>query len=86
MTTTPKNFTEANVNGNRIFATTSEPIDAPLEWQRRGLQQTATGYGAKLTTRHKIQFEGKEYRLYATCWSNAASVWFTVKGRTIFVS
>lgn len=64
----------------------TELIDAPLDWQKQGLQQTATGYGNKLTTRHKINFNGKEYRLYATCYSNAASIWFTVKGQRIYVN
>jgi hypothetical protein len=58
----------------------------PLDWQKRGLWQTASGYGARLTTHWKICFEGRFYRLYATCRSNAASLWFVTKGRKIFVS
>jgi len=61
-------------------------IDSPLDWQKRGLQQTATGYGSKLTTTWKINFNGKIRRLYATCFGNAASVWFKVQGRTIYVN
>ena len=34
-------------------------IDSPLWWHERGLMQTATGYGRKLTTRYKVEFEGK---------------------------
>lgn len=69
-----------------LFATPDELIDAPLAWQKQGLMQTRTGYGAKLTTHRKINFNGREYRLYATCYGNAASTWFTVKGEKIFVN
>lgn len=56
-------------------------VHCPLEWQKRGLQQTRTGYGGKLTTQNKALFNGKLYRIYATCWSNVATCWFTVKGQ-----
>lgn len=63
-----------------------ELVRDELPWQKRGLQQTASGYGAKLTSSFKISFEGKLYRLYHTCYGNASSCWFTVKGRKIYVS
>lgn len=69
-----------------LFADRTELIDAPLWWHKQGLQQTATGYGRKLTTRNKIHFEGKAHRLYCTCFSNVGSVWFTHKGQKIFVN
>ena len=88
-----KNFTEADVKphgsvkgAGHICAEHEQLIHAPLWYHNKGLQQTASGYGAKLTSSNKIMFEGKPYRLYATCYSNAASIWFTVKGRKIFVS
>ena len=62
-----------------------ELIDSPLWYHKMGLSQTASGYGAKLTSRYKISYEGKEYRLYSSCYGNAASNWFKVKGRKIFV-
>ena len=85
-----KRFTDADVENFggtyvRIFADRTDLIDAPLDWQKRGLQQTASGYGAKLTTRYKIAFNDKVYRLYATCYGNASTVWFKNKGRTIVV-
>jgi hypothetical protein len=61
-------------------------VYSPLDWQRAGLSQTATGYGRKLTTQSKINFCGKLYRIYATCFSNAGSYWFIVKGKKIFVN
>jgi hypothetical protein len=69
-----------------LFADATQLIDEPLDWQKRGLQQTATGYGAKLTSRYKINFEGKLYRLYVTQYGNAGSTWFRVRGRKIFVN
>ena len=56
-------------------------IESPLVWQKLGLQQTASGYGAKLTTQYKAPFNGKQYRVYATCFSNAATLWFKAKGK-----
>ncbi len=58
----------------------------PLDWQKRGLQQTASGYGGKLTSAYKIHFNGKLYRIYTICYSNAGTSYFTVKGKKIYVS
>ena len=85
-----KAFTDANVaNADTayptIYADRSELAYDPPDWMRRGLQQTATGYGAKLNTGLKINYCGRMYRLYATCYGNAASTWFTVKGKRIYV-
>lgn len=90
-----RQFTEANVTSwvnshndepmFKIYCDVQDLIDAPLDWQKRGLQQTASGYGSKLTSRYKIHFEGKEYRLYVTIYGNAGSTWFRVRGRKIFV-
>ena len=70
----------------RIQAEISELISCPLSWQILGLQQTASGYGRKLVNSCKINFEGKLYRLYTTCFSNCGSTWFTVRGKKIFVN
>lgn len=61
-------------------------IDAPLWFHKKGLQETASGYGSKLTTRFKIRFEKKDYRVYCTLFSNSGSSWFKVKGKKIFVN
>ena len=81
-----KLFTQADVVNGRIFADGADLIEAPMWWHLRGLTQTATGYGRKLNTGRKINFNGRAYRLYATCFSNNASVWFTVRGVKISVS
>lgn len=59
-------------------------VDAPLWYHERGLMQTATGFGRKLTTRYKVQFNGRLYRVYCTQFSNSGSLWFTAKGQTYF--
>lgn len=69
-----------------IYVEVEDLIHDPLPWQVRGLQQTASGYGAKLTTPHKINFCGKFYRLYCTIYSNIGLIWFTSKGQKFIVS
>ena len=73
----------------RIFVASdygSELVLCELPWQKHGLQQTTSGYGAKLTSSFKINFEGKLYRLYHTCYGNTSSCWFTRKGEKIYVN
>lgn len=60
-------------------------VDCPLWWHERNLQQTATGSGKKITTRYKIRYQDRLYRIYACCFSNAASHYIIVKGRTLFL-
>lgn len=55
-------------------------IDAPLPHHDRGLQYTASGYGAKIPTRYKVRLNGRLYRVYATCYGNAASNWIKAGG------
>lgn len=75
----------AIVGAFKIYADKTELIYFPLKWQEQGRQQTASGYGRKLTNPYMIRFEGKSYRLYTTCFSYAGSTWFISKGRKIFV-
>lgn len=81
-----KNFTDEHLDGQTIYAEKTELVHCPLEWQKQGLQETASGYGRKLTNSYKINFNGKLYRLYTTSFSNAGSTWFTVKGKKIFIN
>jgi hypothetical protein len=84
---TVKSFTDADVNDfGRIYADRSELVVDEPDWMKRGLQQTATGYGGKLNTGLKISYNGRIYRLYCTCYSNNGVVWFKVKGRRIVVA
>jgi hypothetical protein len=61
-------------------------VDRPLWWQENGLQQTRSGYGAKLTSRRCVQFpDGRERRVYITQFSNAGSAWITLKGKRLYL-
>ena len=81
-----KNFTEADVLRETISVNYPDDLVlAQLDWQKRGLQETASGYGSKLTGSYKISFNGKLHRIYHTCYSNSSSPWFKTKGRTIYV-
>jgi hypothetical protein len=56
-------------------------IDKPLGFHLLGLQETASGYGAKLTSRRVVRLaDGSERRVYVTQYSNAGSAWITLKG------
>lgn len=57
-----------------------------LWWQRRGLQQTASGYGCKLTTHYMLETpDGRKRRVYAMCFSNAASHYVIINGETFML-
>lgn len=88
-----KNFVETDVQphgaiagAGSLDAFNTDLISAPLWYHQRGLSQTSSGYGAKLTTSRKILFNGKQYRIYCSCYGNSGSAWFKAKGRQIFVN
>ena len=58
-----------------------------LGWQKQGLTQTATGYGRKLTTEYMLHVPDapRPYRVYAICYSNAASFYILRKGQMLFL-
>ena len=60
-------------------------IDAPLWWHERGLQKTASGYGTKIPTRHKVNYLGRDRRIYVDVYSNAGYTYVMVKGEKISV-
>lgn len=58
----------------------------PLDWQKMGLQQTRSGYGAKLTSsRIAILPDGKRRRVYVTCYSNAGTAWIIVNKKKLII-
>lgn len=58
----------------------------PLWWQERGLQQTSTGYGSKLSTSIVIQLSDKRWRrIYVCCYSNSGSAYVIVKGKRKYI-
>ena len=58
-----------------IDATSDDFVESLLPWQELGLQETASGYGLRLTTSYKVPYKGRLYRVYASCVSNVASHW-----------
>ena len=46
----------------------------------------ASGYGAKIPTRYRVLYHGKWRRAYATCYSNASSLWVYIQGVETIVS
>ena len=86
-----KEFTDADVLPSTVYdgwiqADRSELMYDPPEWMKRGLQETASGYGGRLNSGLKIHFNGKLYRIYVTIYSNAGTSWFTAKGKRYSVS
>lgn len=52
-----------------------------LEWQRRGLQYTAAGYGTKIPTTKVIKWsDGRERRVYCDIYSNIGSCYCMIHG------
>jgi hypothetical protein len=56
-----------------------------LPWQQQGLQETATGYGSKLTTTKMLRINNKLYRIYCICYSNSGSCYIIKNGVRLFV-
>ena len=52
----------------------------PLWYHERGLSQTASGYGRKLTTELMVNYNNRWRRVYCCCFSNAGTLYIT-KGK-----
>lgn len=60
--------------------------ERPLDWQRRGLQYTATGYGTKIPTTKVVKWsDGKVRRVYCDIYSNAGSCYCLIHGCKVSV-
>ena len=81
---------------NYIDATSKEFIKSPTpahldrtQWgtfaNAKALGMNAMGYGQKITTIYKAPFNGRLFRVYATCFSNCASHWIMSKGVKFFI-
>ena len=58
-----------------------------LEWQRRGLQYTATGYGTKIPTSKVIKWsDGRERRVYCDIYSNRGSCYCMIHGCKVSIA
>lgn len=73
--------------GNNYDSTDIETtlIHAPLWWHGKGLSKTASGYGKKIETSHKVNYKGRLRRVYCDVYSNAGSYYIIVKGEKITV-
>jgi hypothetical protein len=58
-----------------------------LWWEECGPLQTATGYGARLTTEYKLRLpdSSRSYRVYSVCYSNCASFYILRHGVRLFL-
>ena len=65
---------------NYIETTNANLRYRPLWWHTAGKTQTATGYGAKLTSSKEVYFDGRWRRVYVTCYGNGGTAWILVKG------
>lgn len=63
-----------------------ETIESPLWFHLKGLMQTATGYGSKLTTQYKVKYNNRLYRVYCHCYSNCGSLYIIVKDNRVFLN
>lgn len=85
-----KKFTSADLSKvftehKTISCLKSELIEKPMWYHKRGLSQTATGYGKKLNTGLMIHFENRLRRIYCHCFSNVGTCYILVKGETIII-
>lgn len=60
-------------------------FESPLEWQKRGLRYTASGYGKKIPTPRKIRIFKREYRIYCTTYSNVGLCWINLDGKKVII-
>lgn len=54
-------------------------------WQLKGLQFTATGYGAKIPTQYMVKYSGRWMRVYCRIYSNIGSLYIISKGLKLSV-
>ena len=47
--------------------------------------QTTSGYGSKLPTRYMLYVGNRWRRVYAICWSNAATCYIMKKGEKVVI-
>lgn len=49
--------------------------EAPLWWQKQGLQYTASGYGSRIPTHYMVKFNGRWRRVYCRIFSNVGTLY-----------
>jgi hypothetical protein len=59
--------------GGPYLTESVEVKESLLDWQRRGLSYTASGYGARIATGYMVRYEGRWRRVYSYCYSNVGT-------------
>ena len=57
-----------------VYRTATSPIN-----------RSVSGYGSKLPTHYMVKFGKRNYRVYAICYSNAASFYILIGGQRYFM-
>jgi len=69
---------------NYIDYNDSDLIEKPLEWQKRGLMYTSTGYGKKIPTSKMLKVNNRLYRVYCCIFSNIGTC-YIVKDKKDYI-
>jgi hypothetical protein len=59
--------------------------EEPMPHHKAGLSYTRTGYGSKLPSMYKVQYNGRWYRVYSIYYSNVSTEYIVVKGERVTV-
>lgn len=70
---------------DRIEFFADDIVEAPLEWQKRGLLYTASGYGKRVPTAYKVKYDGRLRRVYCCQYSNSGTLYIKTKQGDITV-
>ncbi len=68
----------ANVTQENFF-------EKPLWFHKRGLMQTATGYGSKLSTPYMVRHNNRNKRVYCSCFSNCGTLYIMSMGKKLII-
>lgn len=72
-------------DSERLNVSRADLVYSPLEWQKRGLSETRSGYGRKLRTVYKLRHAGRLLRVYACVFSNVGTLFIISGGKTLLV-
>ena len=60
---------------SRFTISTKEVKVNELEWQKRGLMYTRTGYGGRIPTTYMVKYEGSWRRVYCAVYGNSGTLY-----------
>ena len=72
-------------NYKAAYVNRADLIEKPLWFHKKGLQQTKSGYGCKLTSTHMVKHNNRLYRLYVSIFSNSGSMYIICKGERVYI-